>query len=522
LKFEVSKRRGLSNSVPGLDIETGCAVADEMFTEFNMPEYVGAVTAEMEKRPIVHVFQTSKTAALTTLYIKWAPSIFARLIGELVPPIQTYNKVSRLGWDNFSNPPNKRDVLFAAFDEMDRDGLLKYQSSYVIIGVRLQPEEASKKREFAFVNSSGEVYSETITAKTRRVKLGSTTRMASKTRLIFNMPLPNLKKQVLDTAIHNVFLKYPAFHHDMFNKRLLPVVGKHLALDVRHFERFTADAVRHRATDVIGGTYGEIGRIFASIPFAVPTDDWSDIVFVRPRRSAGWSDQFSSGDSAVAPAQKEIFTALYAEYFHLTRGMSEQEAITTVWRGGDETLTIRNYGDDNSLSGKESELRAVYSFLAEYLDVQEEDPPKFLGFLHDPVRGWYLPASSYLEKTYLNERRPYSNFRPFPNLGWVLKRKIYSELGDPMITTRIYPYEDAALREHGLSWSTIAARAADETVAATAHPGTSSPNYILGKDYAMTAEEQLATGQFIGLQPERTAIIIKQMLGIQWHKYLKW
>jgi hypothetical protein len=329
------------------------------------------------------------------------------------------------------------------------------------------------------------------------------------------MPIPNLYKQVLDSAIHNVFLRYPAFHHDMFNNRILPVEGEHLCLDVKHFERFTADAVRARGR-LLGGLYSEISTLFTDISFAVPSDSYKTIFFIKPNREAGYSDQFSSGDSAVAPVQKEVFTALYSEYFKVTRALSNEEAINLTFNGGDEKLTIRNYGDDNSLSGQATELSAVTRFLSEYLHVEPEVPPKFLGFVWYEGLGWRLPPASYLLKTYLNERRPYSNFRRFPNLGWVEKRHIFEKLGHPYVTKEIFPRENIELARRGLPWSDIVWRGEQERIQAASNPGQLLPNFILGKDYALTAQEKLQTGEFIGLLPEKTSKMIKRLVDTTW------
>jgi hypothetical protein len=439
---------------------------------------------------------------------------------EIVPPTQTYNKISRLGWDIFTNPPNKADVLQCKFAEMMSDGFSSYWASFVIIGLRLQAESRTKEREFLFLTDDYRVEKRTITAKDRTVMVkGVGARTGSRFRGVNNMPLPNLLKQVVDTAIHNAFLHYPAFHHDMFNKRLLPVEGYHMCFDVKHFERFTADAVRHRA-QLLGGGYSKIGEIFASIPYAVPTISRNHYAFIAPNRKQGWSDQFASGDSAVAPVQKEIFTALYAQYFVTTRGIGMEQAIDLVFQGGDRGLTIRNYGDDNSVSGDKTEVFAVFQFLKQYLQVEVETPPKFLGFVWHDDLGWRLPLESYLTKTYLNERAPYSNFRKYPNLGWVEKRKVYAQLGHPKIASEVFPYEDALLKSHGLEWFEVEQLADNERRATQSAPGQRNPLWILGKDYAMTAEEKLATREFIGLYPQKTAPIIKLLLGDKWREQL--
>jgi hypothetical protein len=514
LRRIVNPRRGPNLSVPNLELKAGVTLSDYMMRKNDLGDFTNCITAEMSSRPVPHVFKRAETVALTELYKIWAPYIFAKVFRELKAPVQTYNKVSRLGWPEFTNPENKQDVLSSFFSQIAADGVQNYTKAFIILNVRLQAEPKKKKRTFMFVDSLGRSYEKEVSEEDRLVKVKDVgTRVSSRTRVIFNMPLPNLFKQVLDTAIHNVFLRYPAFHHDMFNKRLLPVKGKHICLDVKHFERFTADAVRARGA-MLGGLYADINGIFERIPFVCPTDDWTKFMYLYPNREAGYSDQFSSGDSAVAPAQKEVFTALYAEYFHVTRRLARSEAVNLVFQGGDEKLTIRNYGDDNSISGDASELAAVFRFLQEYLHVEEEQPPKFLGFVWTEALGWRLPIDSYLLKTYLNERRPYSNFRKYPNLGWVEKRKIFSSLGHPALAERIFGEEDKALRTWGLPWTDIMWRAEVERRKAAA--GELNPNFVLGKDYAMTAEEKLATGEFIGLTPDRTRTMIKQLADAKW------
>lgn len=516
----VNAPRGPTLSVPNTDVATSYRMADEIFTEFGLDQYVGCVTAEMKHRPIPFVFRTEETANLTQLYVKWAPLIFRRIFSEIVPPVQTYNKISRLGWPYFSNPENKGEILRRDFKIMSEEGVAKYKSAFVIVGLRLQAESKKKEREFLFLTDDFRVVKRTVTARERTIEVkGLGERVTSRFRGVNNMPLPNLWKQVLDTAIHNAFLRYPAFHHDMFNNRILPVEGAHACFDVKHFERFTADAVRHRGR-LFGGMYAEIDDIFSRIPYAVPTENRKRFAFIYPNRDEGWSDQFASGDSAVAPVQKEIFTALYAEYFATTRKLTPTEAIETVFQGGDGQLAIRNYGDDNSVSGDPKEIEDVYAFLKNYLHVEYEEPPKFLGFVWKPERVWRLPLESYLTKTYLNERAPLSNFRPYPNLGWVEKRKVYLKHGEAVVGQEVYPYEDKLLLRYGQSWPEVERKADAERRDTLLTPGQLSPLWLLGKDYAMTADEKLSTGEFIGLQPQETAPIIIQLLGVDWRKHL--
>ena len=201
----VIPRRGPTQSVPGLDLPANCKIADDIFAKFGLPQYVGCITAEIRDRPIPFAFRTSETAKLTSLYAKWAPHILARAIHEMKPPVQTYNKISRLGWDVLRNPPNKREVLAQKFAEITQSGVDKYWKSYVSVGMRLQAEAKTKEREFLFLTADYQVVKRVIKEEDRLVDVSDVgPRVGSRFRGVNNMPLPNLYKQVLDTAIHNV------------------------------------------------------------------------------------------------------------------------------------------------------------------------------------------------------------------------------------------------------------------------------------------------------------------------------
>jgi len=47
------------------------------------------------------------------------------------------------------------------------------------------------------------------------------------------------------------------------------------------------------------------------------------------------------------------------------------------------------------------------------------------------------------------------------------------------------------------------------------------PNWIMGKDYLMTAEQKIKSGEFFGLMPDQTAPIIKKLLGQEWLKQIR-
>jgi len=527
-RLVVNPRRGSKLSFPTPDVAKGepkwraqVGVQDALYTKFGLEDLVGCTTVEMRRRPIPHVFPTKQVAALTGLFSKWAPAIYERILSEIEPPVQVLNKTSRLGWPVLGRPESKRDAVMHDIGRITREGVGWMEDAFIVMNIRLQAEARSKEREFLFCTRSGEVYADTVKEKDRMVKTPIGERVAGRTRLVFNLPTANLMTQCLDTAIHNVLLKYPAFHHDMYNKAApTNMDGFRMFFDVKHFERATSGCVRERAR-ILGGRYAQIAAVFDAAPFLCPSDDRKAFWLLWPDRDGGYSDQFASGNSAVAPVQKEIFTALYAEFAVRHFGIPQSLAISWVFGGGDHRLRIKNYGDDNVVAGDEGACKALFAFLKDYLSVELEDPPKFLGFLWRNEH-WMLGARSYLEKTYLNEREPYSVFRKYPSFGWIEKRKVYQTYGDPFISQVIFPEEEKLLAIHGQPWNGIVRRADEEAVLASSMQGQTDHNWILGKDYLMSAEEKLKTGVFEGLTPEVTAPVILDLLDQHWRTRLKW
>jgi len=492
---------------------------DVMYERFGLTNYLGLVTGEMKWRPIPHVFESKLVKPLVDLYTEWCPHIIDWYVPQLEPPYQAYNAVSKVGWPAFMVPKDKLAYMETRFPAFERRDLSEYANAYAVCNVRLQVESRLKEREFQYLDGLTEsVIERLVNAADRTIRTPLGPRVSSRSRLIFNMPDYNLYKQVLDSAIHNALLKHRAFHHDMFNDDLLPVVGYHLCFDVKHFERSTAQVNRVRSQH-LGGFYSMCGDNLARIPVAAPTMQWDGARFLYVDRDGGYSEQYGSGDSAVAPSQKEIFIALYGEFFKREYNLTYLQAIELVARGGDAKLTIRNYGDDNSINGDKATCRAFFDFAKQYIHIEEEEPPKFLGF----VRGerWELPMLSYLTKNWNAERAPYTSFRKYPNMGLVAKRAIYAKLGQAIVNTEVIPEEDKLLAKLGLPYFEIMQKAQEEERrAAQSNAGQLNKLWVLEKDYAMSAQEKIATGLFTGLTPQRTLPIVKNLLGSEHHKRL--
>lgn len=515
----INPRRGSVKPVPLLSWAQWMRISDELLETFGYGGYAGCASAEMMKRPVPHVFEEAKTLPATQLYERRFPAVLAYILSRVKPPIQPLKKESRLGYPFFFRPHSKRSVLipyFGLLEEVGPEAML--EGAFIIMNVRLQPEPKSKERDMLFVNDDGVVYPEKVGEKQRQIELpDGTKRTASRTRLVFNMPAPNLYKQVLDTAIHNELISHPAFHHNMFSTTgILPMRGDTLFFDVKHFERHTSAISRLRGR-LIGGLYGRIVSCFSELPFLCPSDTRDSNFFLWPRRSEGWSDQFASGDSAVAPLQKELFICLYQEAAERLLGIPESQSLQWVLQGGDERVTIRNYGDDNCLSGDAGALSEVFALIQDYLEAEVEDPPKFLGFQWNGADGFKLMAQSYLLKTYYNERAPYTTFRPYPLFGWVEKRKVYIKYGEARLPAEVFPLEDKLLLEAGHSWPSIMQKAGAEALrAAQASSIFATPSWLLGKEWRLPAAELVSSGAYEGLTPAETRPIMTKLVGPEW------
>jgi len=517
----VNKRRGAQLSVPTVhDWPSHFSMQDDIFSHFNMEELVGCTTVEMRSRPVPHVFKTSDTQPLTDLFAKWYPSILQRLMPTLKAPIQTFNKTSRLGWPVFGRPDVKIEAIRPYFERAVRGDLDWLREAFIIMNVRLQAESKDKERDYIFIDSEGKVYEQKIGRSQRTVKTKHGERVASRTRLVFNLPVLNLLNQIFDTAMHNAEIIHPFASHNMYAPHATHGgMGELLAFDVKHFERSTASCVRLRSA-MIGGLYAEVNAIFDSLPFLCPADDHKSRWLLWPDREGGWSEQFASGHSAVAPVQKEIFIALYGQFAVEVLGVPEHAAINWVLEGGDRRMRILNYGDDNAVFGDRAVLDQVVPFMSQFVKAEPEEPKKFLGFLWSEY-GWRLGQQSYLSKTYLNERAPGSNFRKYPCFGWVEKRKVYRAFGMPEVARDVYPYENSLLEKFAHGWEGVEREAVIERSRLANEASIyQNANWLLGKDYLLSPEEKLASGQFEGLRPSETAVYLKALIGKEWSSKL--
>jgi hypothetical protein len=508
-----------------------------MLHQFGLSEYWPQANFEKKKIPVPQVFRSSDVDELTALVVKWLPLLLRKWFVTSHVPIQTYKKTSRLGAPFFYCPElpkngghSKKEVLAPEFQSMRTHGAGNYIRNYparldVIMNRRLQAESLRKERQFQYVDAEGRVYDDVWDEVARRgLDGGGKTSHSMRPRLVFNLPVTNLFKQPVDTMLHHAQLTFPVFHHDMYSPggSRIPT-GYALAMDVKHFERATARIVYERAR-LIGGAYWEIAQATRELPFLVTSDDMRSLFRIWPNYAAGWEVQYASGDSAVSPAQKDILAAIFCEFRVQEANCSPEAALDWVLHGGDDTLMIMNYGDDNVFGGDQRRVEALYSFCGRYLHVEREPTVKFLGFTLC-AEGWKLTPTSYLLKTYLNERNAVDKrteklgtaFRRLPSFGWVEKRKGYSLFGTRELRTAVFPAEDEALKHINYPWSAVMQEAVKEaaTLGNEPNPFQSMP-FLHGKDYLLSPEQQLALGLVDAADKPEVYADLRLLLDPEW------
>lgn len=506
----VPAKRRVTTSAPGIPLDLALAITAALFPRWGLADYMGQLTGEFDARQIPQVSViSSKMRKLADLYVERAPQLFKVLAPEMETPFQTYNKDSRIGWPDFNRSLNKAELAFEAYMQEARTGRF-LNGCFTTMNVRLQPE-SNRDRQYQYVDDHGRVYDRTLLDRERgrairlRDSVTGETDLywlrLSRTRLVFNLPLPNLALQLLDNALHHALLRHGAHRHNMYGFRTSNRVRKHvLALDTRHMERFTAAIIETR-TKLFGGHYDAQHSKMAEGGFLAPSDTRRRYFRLR-KPTPGSLVQFASGHSGVASSQKEINDLIMADCLVKNWGYDWESALLAVLSGSFKELDYMNYGDDNFWSSDNpAYLETAANHFAEYLDVEEETPSAFLGFQWSPEeRRFLLPSRSYLLKTYLNERAPLPPFRNLPYFGWVEKRKTYLSYGRREELLRLYAEEEKLLEAAGLPWKEIFRRASGE--AQSLRDTRLSRNALFGKFYLMSPEELVSTGEYDGLKPE--------------------
>jgi hypothetical protein len=468
-------------------------------------KYNQCITLEMKDRPLPHTFKRDTFKPLRELYSRRIEDFFSVVLGNtdirLIP--QTVETSSRIGYPYLSFAKDKAQLVSSLINKVDD---LITGSSVTVLNVRLQPEVPTKKRKFQFAVPHGVFYNvqdQEISGRERydeRLKV-----IASRTRLVFNYGVENLITQCLDGWLHDCYLKYPSFHHDMYS---FPYDSSSFDFesyeeDISHYERCMGEIVPVRA-EVIGGLYHSLMQKLLSAPFAIKATDGCSL-FYRPKDVV----QLGSGLSMVAPLGKEVNAILYAEALSVLLNLPFKKALLAMLTHGIKGLAIAQFGDDSKIMYHKnySWLKdEIVKFRKNFVISEPEDPPKFLGFVKSKSDKGYinrLSVDSAFKNFFLDERSPGSKFRPFPNYGYFERVSAYKRYGDNDVQNYL-DKETKLLKSKG--WYDIIFNRAKQEAK---YVKSSLPiNYVLGKTYLLTREQKatLFPSTLIPLEDIRSVI----------------
>lgn len=500
------------------------------YNHANLAEYNDCWTGEMRSRPIPFVSTDSKPLNTARIFKRYILHVLSFLCPDITPAVQTINKISSLGYPISANPgdgidrrpgsptfnmkvyQSKFDVMLDLFAPMFDGDFSVYKDGYHTIGCRKQNEPPSKEREFQFISDDGVIYQQIIDAQQRVIEVPTIGPMVgSRTRTITRPPVVNLFLQCWDTLLHNAIKRHRLFDSNVYTRERWPSDAHVVSFDCKHYERYMGLCAIEYA-HAIGGAYGEQLLRLIYYPFIVPSDTWRRFFWIKPRYAPGVYPQFSSGLSPVAPLGKLTNVCIQVSYFHEIKKLDLFTAIATVFSGVSDKMRRWSFGDDNRIMGDPEEIAQFTAYLGTFLELEFDDPPKYLGtvFRRDQQR-WMLPASTYNLKLYQPERD--YEWKDFPNLGMLERRRTFTEFGEPEIASDIIPYEDELWLAVGHPFADIAAAAVAEKIKAQRKGIELNSMLVTDKDYLMSEEQKIACGLFWHLKPEVTATIVLKLVG---------
>lgn len=509
----INRRREMISPIEEFDTAQHQAAMRDFFPRVGLEDYADSVVAEMFSRPIVEAAYPGEHAAIRDAYERVFPLLLRWLLKRTRRKPSSFKNESRVGAPYVGRLDSKRDELMPQFldavHSTEAEARRFTDNGWNMINVRLQPERVGRVRDMTFISGDGEVYRAKIGVDERRVtnREKTVSGIAQRTRDIFMPHKANLATLFVDNALHEPELDSRLCGTNMFGQSdtIIPRGAQAtLFTDIRHMDRYTGECVRFRAA-CIGGIYEMWINAMLDQPYLVPSDGWTNAWWVRVLGNS----QLPSGLSPVAPIQKELMICLYTVCLSERRGIDLERALELIMHGGDGAFTVRNYGDDNALAGDRSELDYWMAFASERMAIEEEKPPKFLGFEYDEKDGRFkLTAKSYCLKTWLNERPPASMWRKNAHYGWVRRREAYMQYGDVEEMQRIYDIENEVLAAHGVPWADIETAAAEEE----AEFGSDAIGFgTLDKEWLLSAEERARLPGY-ELVDEQTATEMTRMM----------
>lgn len=516
-KQAIARRRPVIRPLAGVTNYDVNEIKKQAFHRWGLSEYEDCWTFEMPSRPIPFVSTDTRPLRVLEKFEAYIEHVLNVILPRMTPHIQTFNKISKIGYPINTNPEAddgtllKMEVLNEYFEPLSHNDDSGYEDSFSTIGIRLQNEPPSKKRTFQFITDEGSIVQRDVD---RRQLAESTTQLGriipSRTRTVVNPALINLYIQAFDTMLHRAIMKFPLCEANVYTKVAWPANSEFASFDCKHYERYLGMVV-FKYCDTIGGLYGKWLSKLARDPFLVPSDTWRTQWLVTPIFSRTVFPQFSSGLCCVSTLGKLANMCVQVGYFVEHQQLGVQEAVNAVLAGEHDGLRRWMYGDDNRLLGPKAKRDSFIKYMGEHFDVEEDEVPTYLGTkFRSDVGRFLLPRDTYNLKLYCPERD--FTFKTYPNLGYIERRKTFAEYGEPEIARDVIPFEDELLDSIGAPFHQFVVAAVKEQLLAKARGESINALIVTDKEYLMTPEEQLTSGMFWGLPASRTREIVLQIV----------
>lgn len=499
--------------------------ADEIrlkaFEKWDLAEFADCWTFELRKRPVPFVSTDDRPKRVAEVFKMYIQDVLAVLVPEMVPHIQVYNKVSRLGCPINANPVDedgrllKMDLILEYFKYLDDGDISPWSNSYYTLNTRLQNEEPTKEREMQFISSDGKLYSELVDRRAYRDYLPELGREAipPRTRGVFCPALINLYLQVWDTMLHRAIMRHPLCDANVYTREEVTSTDDWGSFDCKHYERYLGMLVEPYA-QAIGGRYEAWMMKMLHDPYLVPSDDWKKCFLIKPLYGPGVYPQFGSGLCNVSTLGKLANICVTVHYFVTLKKLSRMQAVLNTLSGSYESLRRWMYGDDNRIRGPACARDEYTEFVSDYFEITLDNIATYLGTVLRPdIRRFVLPRRTYNLKLYQPERD--FSFKAYPALGLVKRRETFITYGEPEIGSEIIPYEDElfASVSPDNAWPMYVHAAHREEMEARARGQAINAYAVTDKEYLLTDEQALASGQFYGLPLERTRTIVHSLVG---------
>jgi hypothetical protein len=524
----IPKRKGPVRPIPGLTMYDAQWMKVGAYEAAGLTDFLDCWTFEPKARSIPFVATDPKPQRALEAFRKYAPAILDFLVPQITPHVQTYNKISAAGYPINANPStyeetqrvaqraniqapeasNKFDLLLTLFKELDAHDISRYDHSFGTLGGRLQVEDPNKTRLMLFIGDDGVVYEKTVTRedKTEYIKELAGKFVGSRYRGVLNPAVINLYIQCWDTMLHRAIMKHPICYANIYTKERWPSGLKFSTFDCKHFERYMGMIVFEYA-NLVGGYYGQWLTKIASDPYLVKSDTGKRAFKIKPIYRAGQYPQFGSGISCVADLGKLTNAAVQVGYFVSVHKMAIQDAVQVCFSAEHAGLRRWMYGDDNRLMGNVHEMQRFTNWMGDHFDIEIDDQLVYLGTTYrSDLDRWVLPKKTYNLKLYQPERD--FDWRTYPALGNVERRKTFSEYGEPEIAKHIIPLEDNLFSDVGHPYHEMVAAAMAEKHKMETLGQTLSREEATDKEYLLTPEQQIQSGMFWGLPATETRRIV--------------